>query len=246
MLNETVKLQIKNHSLQESPLEACGLILFNSDYSAFPCRNSAENKVNSFVLCPEDYLKASLKGEIKAIYHSHPAADSDQYFSDIDEACSERHKIPYITYKLNTDSFAIYEPTGKVNPLINRKYVFGVDDCITLIVDYYKRKLNISIKDLNHKHRFIDNKASHPDNNREHKTLQNYYLENNFVEVEDLKKHDVILMKPPLIKSATHAMVYLGDGKVLHFPLRGPSLIEDYCGSIKQRTCNIFRHKKSI
>lgn len=85
--------KIKDYMLLQLPKEGCGLIL---DGKFIPCRNDSE-KENEFIINKEDYIKASLKGKITAIVHSHNNEDNEKLaFSDHDITASNYLKIPYI------------------------------------------------------------------------------------------------------------------------------------------------------
>ena len=109
IISEEIKSKIRSHALQNKEEECCGLIYETANdfnLQVMPCRNSAENKKTFFSVNPEDYLKASLKGKIKVIYHSHITDNED--FSLSDKENSQKHKLDYILYNVNKDSFHFY------------------------------------------------------------------------------------------------------------------------------------------
>lgn len=116
----------------------------------------------------------------------------------------------------------------------NRPFIHGLFDCYTLVRDYYKRNFNIFL----------------PTNiQRDWEWWQkgeNLYLENakdcSFEEAQDIKKHDVLLMK---INSPVpnHAAIYIGDGKILHHMSGRFSTTQDLTFSYKQKISVIYRNK---
>ena len=97
------------HAKQESPKEACGVVYIGKDggqhYHA--CHNLCETPDDHFVLDPVGYYKASLKGKIVAIVHSHPqgteASEADR------KACSQS-KLPWFIYQLPQERWLTINP----------------------------------------------------------------------------------------------------------------------------------------
>jgi cell wall-associated NlpC family hydrolase len=114
-----------------------------------------------------------------------------------------------------------------------RPFIHGMFDCYTLVRDYYKRKFNIFLPTNIQRDWEWWNKG------------ENLYLENAknclFEEVEDIKKHDVLLMK---INSPVpnHAAIYLGEGKILHHMAGRFSTIQNLTFSYKQKISIIYRN----
>lgn len=55
------------------PEEGCGLLLNKKGKIEWmPCKNTSDTPEESFHIDASDYIKASLKGDIYAIVHSHP------------------------------------------------------------------------------------------------------------------------------------------------------------------------------
>ena len=83
MINKYIKNYIKKHALEENPNECCGLI-FESDGITKACRakNTSTDKKRSFAVDTVDYYKASLLGDVQAIYHSHSNGNPDFSIKD--------------------------------------------------------------------------------------------------------------------------------------------------------------------
>lgn len=115
-----------------------------------------------------------------------------------------------------------------------RPFIHGMFDCYTLVRDYYKRNFNIFLPTNIQRDWEWWNKG------------ENLYLENakdcSFEEAEDIKKHDVLLMK---INSPVpnHAAIYLGEGKILHHMSGRFSTVQDLSFSYKQKISVIYRNK---
>ena len=107
MLKDSIKLKIKEHSLEEHPNECCGLILRNGKKEwAHKCKNIAEDRRGNFDICPNDYIEAAKLGEIKGYYHSHP--DNNCLFSDIDKKVSIFNDLKLIMYCVGGNKFLEY------------------------------------------------------------------------------------------------------------------------------------------
>jgi hypothetical protein len=118
-----------------------------------------------------------------------------------------------------------------------RPFIHGIFDCYTLVRDYYKRNFNIFLPTNIQRNWEWWNKG------------ENLYLENAkdcfFEEAEDVRKHDILLMK---INSPVpnHAAIYIGDGKILHHMSGRFSTIQDLTFSFKQKISVIYRNKNLL
>lgn len=244
ILTEKIKKSIKDQSLSKPNEEICGILYLNGEkIEIFPCQNIAEDPKRFFSISGENYFNCSKLGKIIAIYHSHL---NENDFSEFDKLNAEKHKINFIIYSIKTDDFYYYEPCGYEIPLLNRNYVVGYMDCFSLIKDYYKQKCNIIIEELTHPYRFVYGKENHPENNRVYDILPEFFKSNGFIEVNDLKKHDLILCKTAKIPSPVHSLVYIGDNQVIHHPREQKAIIEPFHFIIKQAITNKMRHKSLI
>lgn len=244
-LSDSLKSQIKTHALSDTNQEICGLLILNksNELEVVHCQNIHENKEHFFCLKPEDYLRGKTLGTIVAIYHSH---SERQDFSDFDKLNCENCKIPFILYCIKNDTFSYYQPRGYFIPFVNREYVVGFLDCLTLILDYYKQELNITIPNLDHPYRFVDNKADHPENTQSYSILIDHFLNNGFINTNNLVKNNVILFNSFKVPSPVHCAIYLSGEQILHHPFKRKSTIEHYGISWKKRSTNILIHKSQI
>src|SRR3990167_7894567 len=122
MLNDTLKLQIKNHALKESPRECGGLISYrNGNVVITECENQSVND-HRFVIDLIDYLKATKLGKIIACYHSHI---ENEQFSEFDKMNSNLHRLKYILYCIKTGTFLEYEPNNYVFSYIGKPFEIG-------------------------------------------------------------------------------------------------------------------------
>lgn len=112
-------------------------------------------------------------------------------------------------------------PSGA--PLIGREYSHGIQDCYTIVKDYYNRELSIDLPDFTRDDRWWENASN-----------ASLYEENfkaaGFISVpkEDIKLHDVLICYWGDTALPNHALIYLGSNPTLkseqHAPLIGARL----------------------
>lgn len=197
--------EILGHARCEAPKECCGLVVvFKGREVYHPCRNVADNQSNEFVIHPEDYADAEDTGQIIKVVHSHPRTNARP--SQPDLVGIENSGVPWIIVSPLTEQFTETEPTGYKAPLVGREYAYGVLDCFSIVRDYYDEVLNINLPDkeregswwLMGKNLFVE-----------------HYESYGFRKVEELQKHDLILMYNGA-DVPNHFGIYLGGGRMLH------------------------------
>lgn len=219
--------EIIKYSKSKEPQESCGFVVLVGCEKVFmPCENVAEDKENHFEISPEDYIKASEKGEIVALVHSHPQGElklslSDlqtQLYSQLDFwlVCDERIKI-----------------FPKIPFLIGREFKHGEMDCYTIFRDFYR----LSGYEM-------------PNFEREDywwEDGKNLYLDNiekqGFEQVSEPQIGDVILISVGA-NVPNHAAIYVGEQMVLHHAPKRLSKRDLYDGYWLKHTHSIWRHRE--
>ena len=241
MISDEIKVKIKAHSLKESPDECCGLLLLNKKdiLESFPCKNIAQDKENEFVVCQLDYLKAAMNGKIVGIYHSHCIQDNS--FSELDKQISHKLNLKNIVYILKRDSFEEYSPENYYNKYVNKDFVIGVSDCLSIVENYYNEEFGIKIF---HYERTADWDKDYPEfvKNKlaefcDSQNFDKFFEKENFIKIEGIenaKKHDIIVFKY-LENYPSHFGIYLGQNHILHQPRNKKSIIEKLTDAEKRR-----------
>lgn len=231
MISERLKQQLKAATIAAYPREACGLIVGDI---YIPIDNMSARPDDGFVMCPIQLSEALERFEPTAIFHSHPddtARPSQHDLARIDRADTP---LPWVIMSWPEYDITITYPQAPAK-LIGREFVHGVQDCYTLIQDFYSAKLGITLSQY------------HRDDEWWEKG-QDLYLDNykdeGFYEVplSDIQYGDFILMQ---VESNTvnHAAIYIGDGQILHHIYGRLSKRGIYGGYWLDRTRRILRHK---
>lgn len=252
-MNKATLKAIEQHALAQYPHECCGLVIREGRTQRYhPCRNTATTPSEHFRLAPEDYAAAEELGEVLAVVHSHP--DYPATPSDADRAGCEASGLPWHILEVRQDpdqplrigQMISLTPSGYQAPLIGRAFAHGVHDCLSIILDYYRREMGIDLGNYQREDGWWDKGG-------------NLYLENlpaaGFTPVEGLQQGDIVLMQ---IRSPVpnHAAIYLADGTLTsepaHFPAPGSILHhlygrdsrrDTYGGYWAEVTVSCWRHR---
>lgn len=191
------------HARKEYPRESCGLIVANgNDITYKPCRNIATGNEH-FALHPEDY--ASVKGEIKAIVHSH--VDVPPTPSELDIKACNQSNTPWWIISTETGELHKFLPENKKS-LVGREWCYPMWDCFRLVQDYYEQ-LGITLPDFERG----DLEWCRSGGNKVEENIS--YAGFKQVKLDEIKVGDLLLFS---IKSkvSNHIGIYCGDNLMLH------------------------------
>lgn len=234
---------------KEYPNEACGLFAGGTFY---PCENSAEDPANDFRISAQEWARVEDIADVTEIVHSHP--DQRCNPSESDRASCEALGLPWVILeiregKFSGESFRL-KPSGYEAKLVGREFKHGFHDCLSVILDYYKREMGIELGDYKRDDNWWNNG-------------QDLYREllpkAGFVRVdgEPLQQGDIILMqiRAPV---PNHAAVYLADGIIAsepeHYPSPGcilhhmygrDSRRDPYGGYWLENTVGVWRYERT-
>ena len=249
-LSEIIHKNIKIHAKSEYPNECCGLIVkLNNETISVPCENTSKTPEKSFIIDHQEIQKYN-SNDIIGFYHSHKDLLD---FSLADIAFSEKLNKFCVLYVVDSNILKIHKPNGVEIPYVGRPFFLGTLDCFVLFKDYYRRVLNINITlpEIDHPQRYNVDYWKSKEAEIEFaklgspKWINNFLIDNNFTEVKDLKKYDILVFKLPMFKFECHVGIYLENHQILHH-LSEFSAIENYKHAYKRATTHIFRHKTLI
>tara|TARA_R100000234_G_scaffold33603_2_gene19757 strand:- start:504 stop:1208 length:705 start_codon:yes stop_codon:yes gene_type:complete len=230
------KEKAKEYSEKLYPKEACGLVAIIKGKKVFyPCKNVAESTMEFFALDPDDYADCENQGEIIGIFHSHPVSSSIP--SEVDILSCNYLKMLWYIYSNKDDSWNEITPKENLtNPLIGRKFVWGVQDCWSLIYDWYLLNKNITLK-----------KWTRPKSLKEFENnplFEKCSKDTGFKEVtnQELKIGDVMLMEG-MYNKLSHVALYIGDSTILHHTVGKLSCREIYDLEYQKITKKIYRYE---
>ena len=232
----TWKEKAKEYSENLFPKEACGLVAIIKGQEVFyPCKNVAESTMEYFAIDPDDYADCEDQGEIVGIFHSHPVTDS--IASEVDILSCNYLKMPWHIYSFKDELWNKIEPKENLtNPLIGRQFVWGVQDCWSLVYDWYSLHKNITLK-----------KWERPRTLREFENnplFEKCAKDTGFKEIKNqgLQKGDVMLMEG-MFNKLSHVALYIGDSTILHHSVGKLSCREIYDLEYQKITKKIFRYE---
>jgi proteasome lid subunit RPN8/RPN11 len=234
MISAEILEAVKSHANSSPKREVCGVVTsYRRRNKYVPCRNVAENNEH-FVIDPVDYAAAEDAGQIIAIVHSHVNVNPAP--SQADLIGIERTNLPWLIVNTPINSYTFTLPSGYFAPYVGREFVHGITDCYSIWRDYYSRELGIEMIDYERGFEWwLKGDDLYEDN----------YRAAGFVEVTDLKKHDIILMKvaSPV---QNHAAIYIGDNIILQHITGKISSKDVYGGYWRKVTTKILRHESQI
>ena len=196
------------HAKDQDPKESCGLLIdVKGKEKYFPCKNLSTYSQQCFIIDPEDYAKAEDSGKILAVIHSHPVTPPVASQADM-ISCEESGVIWHIVNP-KTEQWGFYKPSGYKPPLIGRHWVWGITDCWSLVRDWYKEKLGITLRDWN--------RPTTPEEFIENPMFEKCAWRTGFRQLrpeEKLENGDLLFMSI-LTSGLNHVAIFI-DGDVLH------------------------------
>lgn len=230
------QVEAEEHAREESPKEACGLIV---DGKYVRCKNTHGKPEQAFRIDPEDWAAAEDKGTIEAVVHSHPNGSANP--SEGDKASCESLGIPWYIVSLPDCVWRHYKPTGLPLPLLGRPFIHGVVDCYTLIRDTLYLMYGVQVMDFERWDDWWKDEAG-----------SNLYRDNyekaGFIDPgrgkDDLHPGDMIVMSMGSSPDRpNHAGIYLGNGRFIHHPVGRNSRRDKFAGYWYDIARDIRRHK---
>lgn len=239
MVGAEILHDIALHAGQCQPAECCGLIVaINEELGYWPCRNVAAI-TGQFQIHAEDWAEAEDIGAIKAVVHSHVNRPAEP--SQPDLIGCEQSGLPWIIFSWPSAAYRIIQPNGYQLPLLGREFHWGLTDCFTLVRDYYRQNLNITLDSP---------PGGYPQEFwKKGQKFYSRFEEWGFIEVphdEPPQVNDIFLMLIRSDDEPNHAGIYLGDGIMLHHLEHRLSERVPYGGFWQKTTRYVVRHKSLL
>lgn len=214
-LTEKLKQELLQCALRNAPFEMCGAIVEDDttkELRFMQVKNVHADPKNSFTM---DYLELDAietydGTTIVAYAHSHPSGTCQP--SATDRAQCNLHNKPYVI--VGTLDKQVLTLMPNTVPLLGREYVHVLQDCYSLVRDYYLRELGITIPDYARDTLWWENAQNES-------LYEVNFKSAGFVQVpkttmSNLKRHDVLITRWGNTAHPNHALIYLGsDGQLV-------------------------------
>lgn len=218
MISKQIEEEIKKHAFEDFPRESCGIVTKDDKYVRLP--NKALDQSEGFDVGGGDYDSLYKNENISIFVHSHPNGPS--YPSGEDMAGQIRTGfafciIPVYAVRgseekqvLKTDGLFYWGGHTPIPDLLGRRFRHGVTDCYSLIRDFYKLELEVTLPEYARNWGWWEGQ----DNN----DMYNDLFEKagcHEIHCSDVKKGDIFLAAAGT-RQTNHGGVYLGNGLILH------------------------------
>ena len=223
---ESIHEKIIQATRKAMPNEMCGTIMkFSSGYEFWELENIAKDPAKTFEIHWDFYDVAD--DLVQAIVHSHP--NGEPFLSGADRQSQVATDLPWVLAV--NGQLKWFKP---IPHLRGREFVYDDADCCRLIQDAY-HLCGLDLPDCPR----ID-----IDTDIKQQTLLRHFEQSDEFEcVHDLRAGDVILTQSGS-NTPEHAMLYLGDGEMLHHAHEHLSRREPYHQYWQKCTHSVWRHKK--
>lgn len=211
-LTEKQRSQIELAALDVYPNEMCGFLLADE---FIPVHNVHDDPAHNFTLDPRQYARYAR--EIIAIVHSHTRDKKEHRLFDLrtpsyqDMIGQKRSNVPWLI--VGTEGLSVSEPLQfprvPNNHYLQREFLWFINDCYTLVQDWYQFELGIELRD----YELI---GDYSDIRNIDDVFEPYINDYGFVDIEldDIQRGDLILLDNGGFKN-NHLGIFTGSG-ILH------------------------------
>lgn len=242
MIKEKILMLAVEHAKDEFPAESAGIFYVRNGRIRYRrCHNIAIDKLDGFTISPREYAEASQAGEIIAIVHSHPNADSEPSVHDV-----LAHKAGGVDWYIiglpnGVDGEVKIRHMPAVNddrPLFGRLFHHPESDCYAFIREWYKKYLNIALPDFYRR----ENWWRLGDNLYEQHCDEAGFCH---VDLSDALQYGDLIVMALQSDVANHGAVFVGDGKIAHHQAGRVSGVDLYKRYYRERTKFVLRHQQA-
>lgn len=237
-LSTELRKSINAHVLSEFPREACGVI---ADGVYIPCTNTHTSPTTHFQIDVKDYAHLVVEKRLQAVVHSHTShllQRLDPRTPSYEDQCSWlAMNVPWLI--VHTDGENVSEPLilddANPAPLLERDYIYGIQDCYAIIRDYYRLHLGITLPNIARRPEFWKTGDNY---------FEQYFEEFGFYEVprSQAQTNDLVFMKIAA-DVANHAGVITGPNTMLH-QLHGKYSCYDTLAKWQKQIHKVVRYKE--
>lgn len=222
-----------------APREVCGVIVDNGegDLEAVQLQNVHTDPLHHFLLEPGRYLELYRAGVVRAYWHTHPEGPAE--FSPSDRAFCDESGLPCFLYSVPGDAMLEMTPVGWTQELEGRIFLPGINDCFSLVRDYYERTLGlVGLPNPPRRAEYL--LGGFPP-----EVLEDVLDRANFYRVDHARTHDLLLLDNRSITGRpNHAAVMVEPGIILHQLCHAPSRRDVYGGHLADSTLLIYRPRR--
>lgn len=203
----------REHVLAEYPKEACGFVV---DGKFVPVENVAEDPYSTFRVATVERMRVSGLGEVQAFLHSHPYSLAKplkypaEWPSTPDMTSWMADNIPWGICATEGEGITqlVWLDENNPEPLIGREFIHGINDCYSVIRDWFKLEQGIVIPNFARGMEWwFDGRNLYDDN----------FERAGFITIpfDDLRVGDCVLFK---VRSpvTNHAAVVTGPNEIVH------------------------------
>lgn len=199
-------LRAEAHAREAAPQEACGLFaVVRGREQYIRCRNIALAPEVNFAIDPLDWARVEDRGQITAVFHSHPSTSATP--TPADRAACDQLGMPWRVFSPVASQWFTMLPAGWREPLEGRDWRWGEADCWSLVRDWFWLERRIELPDWQRPS--VAEFVAAP-------MFDGCWREAGFTEAADeIQIGDCILFDRRGIGS-DHVAVYVGDSMILH------------------------------
>ena len=229
MIDQRLLHYIRQHCNEYPDQEICGVIAIHDGRRVYKrCKNTALVPQRYFRIDPEELHAIQQRCQVIAIVHSHVGSVEP---SQTDREVAETTALPWIIVNSAGD-YNIYRPEScQTLPFVGREFCWGVQDCWTLVRDWYQSELGLTLPDAERP----------PIAMWQIQPLFAQWMNYGFRRVTDIAYGDIVAMAIGDSGLPTHAGVYLGNNQILHQVPNRLSSVDLYDGFWLKTTEGVYR-----
>lgn len=203
LTNEQVQ-HVKDQAIEQYPNEI--IFLLTEQNGLYQVDNIADDITKEFLVSSADMQRA-LSENLIAVIHSHPDFEPCPSAADMrSQIATDVNYGIVATDGVNATDVYFWGKDIEKNPLVGRGFIHGIQDCYSLIKDYYAQELNIELDEYPRDWEWW-NKGD---------DLYSFNVDKQgFIRVDEPQKGDMIFMQ---IRSnvPNHGAVYIGNDLIMH------------------------------